>query len=408
MAARNGTLTPSAERRVFKMGDLVTEPVYGSAANTGGQPVLLLAAGSCIDSEVKLRRLQEAGYAVALPNRASTRRESEKPRESEVAGQGPTSDFLDPGSLAGIPFHARLDEAEKVRTTIARLATDLQERMLVGELEDLEPVREWSDWLAGYVISDPQAMATVVHLKQCDNYTMEHSANVAILMVGMGSVLGYREADLREIALAGLMHDVGKQKIPREILEKNGPLSREEFEIVRRHPHEGLKILSSLSCSDTVRAVAMEHHERLDGSGYPHGLAGDRVHPYSRIAAVADCFDAMTADRVYRVPVPARQALLDLWSLRGQYLDEALVSALAMLVGVYPVGTYVYLESGELAVVTAPCATDAEKPVVRIERDRLGRPLRVPLLLDTSGSGPSIVQVEETDPIPLTHPIPVH
>jgi putative nucleotidyltransferase with HDIG domain len=265
-------------------------------------------------------------------------------------------------------------------------------RVRAGAAPDVEVLQGASSMLVSNVTADPQAYATLTCLRQCDEYTIEHSADVAILMVAIAHLLGIAPEERPVLALAGLMHDVGKQKIPLEILLKPGTLTPSEFAEVRRHPQYGYEILSHCDdCPEEVRIVALQHHERLDGSGYPSGLSRPDIHPYSSLAAVADTFDAITADRVYRSGRSPRSAVLELYGSRKRRLDTEAVQALIKLVGVYPVGTRVLLDSGERGVVIAPNPDDTTRPVVLVDQDSQDRLLAVPMAIELKAGTHRIV-----------------
>jgi putative nucleotidyltransferase with HDIG domain len=262
---------------------------------------------------------------------------------------------------------------------------------------EIDALRQAGASLLSEVTGDASAITTLTYLHPCDDYTVEHSADVAILMVAMAGVLAVHASELPVLALAGLMHDVGKQRVPEEILSKPGLLTGEEFAEIRKHPQHGFEILAACAgCPEAVRLVALQHHERLDSSGYPGRLNRDQLHPYSRIAAVADTFDAMTANRIYRDGCSPRTALLELYRDRSRKLDLQAVEALVRLVGVYPVGTRVRLNTGEHGVVVAPNPHDTTRPVVRIDRDRLGRLLPVPFTLSLGGETRHVAGAEES------------
>jgi putative nucleotidyltransferase with HDIG domain len=404
-----GQFVKTVPNRTFQLGDVLTEPIYGPAPGSGGRDVLLLAAGARIDSAMKLRRLQEAGFAVILPAFMEPARGVETTPARippKVIAPRPVLEVPVVRKIESIPFPERLQEAEKIRTTIGRVAGDLQKRIMAGSDADPDLLRESSAWLANYVATDPQAIATLAFLSRVDDYLVEHSTDVSILMVGMAGILGYTQPELQQIALAGLMHDAGKQRIPRSLLEKAAPLTPEEEWVLRSHPQEGAVILRELAASEEACLVALQHHERMDGRGYPFGLNGGELHPFTKLCAVANQFDSLTASRPAVPGAPARQVLLGLWAGRDVVLEPEAVSALASLIGVYPVGTQVRVESGEYGIVTAPNPRDASRPVVKLQWDRAGRPLRMPLSLDLSGSGPRIVEVDGEWIDPDAEPLP--
>jgi putative nucleotidyltransferase with HDIG domain len=242
--------------------------------------------------------------------------------------------------------------------------------------------------VAEHVIADPYAAVCMSYLGDCDEYTVTHCADVAILMAAIGALLGLPEEELALLAWAGMVHDVGKPRISREVLEKPGRLTPAERTEVRRHPELGVEILRAApECPASVLSVILQHHERLNGSGYPYGLSCEELHPHSRIAAVADTFDAMTAERVYKPPSPAREVLVYLACESDRCFDRNATTALAKLIGVYPIGTRVVLSTGERGVVVAPNPADSLRPSVRIHADRNGRRLVQPFILDLRGAG---------------------
>jgi HD-GYP domain-containing protein (c-di-GMP phosphodiesterase class II) len=344
--------------------------------------VLLLAAGQSVASERQLRRLREAAVTPPPPPRPAT-----PPPDllSETVAAEPLPTIAEEHEVTSHAlFRPRIERALSLRRYVTEATDGLLRRVATGGPPDMPELVSVSSRMAGEVAADPYAIATLTHLRQCDDYTIEHSADVAILMVAIGRVLGYPEEELRLLALAGLMHDVGKQRVPAKILRKPGGLTEDEFAVVRRHPEYGAELLECAGGArgdrspQEVLAVVLEHHERLNGSGYPNGAAGDRIHAYSRIAAVADTFDAMTAERIYRKGTPAREAVLRLYAERGTLFDPQAVTALVKLVGVYPVGTRVRLNTGERGVVVAPNPLDSTRAVVEVDHDRFGRPLSRP------------------------------
>jgi HD-GYP domain-containing protein (c-di-GMP phosphodiesterase class II) len=383
---------PTAPSMVHRLGDVLSEAVYGQP-HGARVPTLLLAAGQRIETERQLRLLREAGYRVLLPSE-SARSTEHSPHVAQATAISDVSEAItDVGFTQFQPqFAHRLEAATQVRQAATRAASDLMGRIWTGVPPDMKAMQEASSTLVSEVTADPQAVAALVFLLQCDDYTVEHSADVAILMVAIGRVLDVPLPELRILALGGLMHDAGKQRVPPGILDKPGKLSPAEFEEIRKHPQHGFDLLGECAnCPQVVRTVALQHHERLDGSGYPAGLTQTELHPYSCIAAVADTFDAMTADRSYRKGQSPRQAVLELYGAAGKRLDTSAVQALIKLVGVYPVGTRVVLNAGQRGLVIAPNPNDSTRPAVLIDQDRNGRPVAAPFVLDLSAGAGCIV-----------------
>jgi putative nucleotidyltransferase with HDIG domain len=368
------------EKLVLRIGDVLREPVYRRPV--GGRPLLLLAAGHRIETELQLRQLRDEGYTVALPGEVIPAHPAAKSNSAPAASESPESQR--PPELAALPpeISEQVVKASQVRQAITDASRALIGRVRAGAVLELGEMQRASSALLSEVRENTVAVVALTYLCQCDDYTIEHSVDVAILLVAIARVLGVPEAELAPLALAGLMHDVGKQRVPHRILQKAEALTDEEFAEIRRHPQYGYELLAECpDCPESTRAVALEHHERLDGTGYPGRLTGAELHPYSRIVAVADTFDAMTSDRVYRRGCSPRRAVLEIYRDRERRLDAEAVDGLIKLIGVYPVGTRVLLTTGEHGVVVAPNPDDTTRPVVRIDRDARGRCLVAPFTL---------------------------
>ncbi|HEY3283336.1 MAG TPA: HD-GYP domain-containing protein [Armatimonadota bacterium] len=361
---------------------MLDEALYGDCRGGTG-PVLLMAAGQRIDTALQLRRLKDAGYSVEMP--------SMYPRQTVTASDAARAGF-GPEDGPHREFSSRLRQAIETREALVSTAKSLFRRVQEGALPDMGAIEDATGKLACEVASDPQAHTALTYLLRCDDYTVEHSTDVAVLMAALTSILGLSEEEQRLASLAGLLHDVGKQGIPEEILTKPGALTKREYDCIKTHPSLGLEVLSGWDrCPEAVRQVVYQHHERLDGSGYQQGLKGDGIHRFARIAGVVDSFDAMSARRVYSIGVPPRLALREIYSHRDVLFDSEPVLALVKLIGVYPVGTRVLLSTGESGVVSAPNMEDTTRPWVLVDKDRRGRSLDPPFLLVWRAGDPRIV-----------------
>jgi HD-GYP domain-containing protein (c-di-GMP phosphodiesterase class II) len=200
-------------------------------------------------------------------------------------------------------------------------------RALVGDLRAAELVSSEEAFLGARV------RALTVRLAAKDASTEEHTRRVAMLAVEIGEQLGLSPTRLRSLAIGGLLHDIGKLSVPDSILQKPGPLDDDEFDVVKLHPERGRELLNELGgFDDTVRRLVLDHHERLDGSGYPRGLAGDQLDLATRILAVCDVYDALVSPRVYRSAWPRERALTLLRDESHTAFDARCVAALEQLV----------------------------------------------------------------------------
>lgn len=220
--------------------------------------------------------------------------------------------------------------------------------------------------IADSVLRNPTALLSLARLKTSDNYTYMHSVAVSALMISLGRALGLNEAQCREAGMAGLLHDIGKMVIPAAILNKPGKLSDEEFATVKSHPERGHEMLQrSGAISAAVLDVCLHHHEKIDGSGYPHRLAGEQISLLARMGAVCDVYDAITSNRPYKAGWDPAESINKMIAWQGHF-DTKVLSAFIQVIGIYPSGALVRLRSNRLAIVIEQNAKHFTKPVVKV------------------------------------------
>jgi len=234
--------------------------------------------------------------------------------------------------------------------------------------------------LSEAVTQNRTALIALTAMKTYDNYTFTHMVNVSILTMAQARALGVDGRLLRELGLSGLMHDIGKVRTPKAILNKPEKLTAPEFEIMKRHTVDGAEILRRTPEMPVLApVVAFEHHLRIDGTGYPAGVARAALNLATQLCSVADVYDAMRSQRAYQQAFPSDRVLAVLKKDDGAHFDRHLVRRFAQLMGIYPPGNLVRLSSGEVAVVAKVHAPDPYRPRVRIVIDAAGRRLDVPL-----------------------------
>lgn len=225
------------------------------------------------------------------------------------------------------------------------------------------------------IMANPNAMFWLTRIRYQDTYTAEHCLRVGILAITFGRFMDMPEADLETLGLSGILHDVGKMRIPHAVLNKPAALNRDEWQLIRSHPMEGFNLLGSHHKLDpVVRDAALSHHERMDGGGYPNGLAGSAINRFTRMISIVDAYDAITSDRAYRKGLTNADALRILYEDSGKHYDGELVEAFIRMVGVYPPGSVVQLNSGEIAVVLSILPDRKLYPTVELVADAAGRP----------------------------------
>jgi putative nucleotidyltransferase with HDIG domain len=244
---------------------------------------------------------------------------------------------------------------------------------------DATVARTMIDGLAQAVSQNRTALLALTTLKNYDNYTFTHMVNVSLLTMGQARALGVDGPLLREFGLSALMHDIGKVRTPLEVLNKPGKLTDEEFAIMKRHTVEGAEILRGTPDIPTLApVVAFEHHLRLDGTGYPDGVKRPTLNVGTMLCSIADVYDAMRSQRKYQQAFPSDRIIEVMKRNDGVQFDQHLVRRFTQLIGIYPPGNLVRLNTGETAVVVKVYAPDPHRPQVRIVIDRTGRRLEHP------------------------------
>lgn len=205
----------------------------------------------------------------------------------------------------------------------------------------------------------------VIDFKNYDSYTFQHCLNVATLSISTGISIGLSEPRLHDLAMAGLLHDIGKMSIPVKILNKPGQLNNEEYDIIKTHPENATHQLRNLVPNDVLRAIE-SHHEKLDGTGYPYNRKSDNIHYYAKILAVCDVYDALTSDRPYRKASFPNEVIEYIMACADTHFDYDILNHFIRVIVAYPIGTFVKLSDHRLAVVVKNYSENIMRPLVRI------------------------------------------
>jgi HD-GYP domain-containing protein (c-di-GMP phosphodiesterase class II) len=247
-------------------------------------------------------------------------------------------------------------------------------RVLAGQPGDMEETRQVAELFADHVAADPAQALLLTTVKSHDEYTYHHMINVCVLSLALGHAIGLGREQVINLGIGALLHDVGKVKVPRQILQQAGPLDEEQWRIVQHHPVDGTGLLlqTTRDLFHPAATIVLEHHAAYDASGYP-SLRGHRQPTLlSRIVAVADCFDAVTSERPYRQPEERRQALSLLQAGAGKGFDPRVVRAFVRMIGLYPIGTLAELDTGEVGVVVRNHDRLLAHPTLRMILDATG------------------------------------
>lgn len=225
------------------------------------------------------------------------------------------------------------------------------------------------------IMANANAMFWLSRIRRQDAYTAEHCLRVGILAISFGRFLDFPQEDLETLGLCGALHDIGKMRIPDSILNKPGSLTPEEMAVMQTHAAHGFELLGSHHrLPPVVRDATLSHHERMDGKGYPNGLSGSSISRFTRIIAIVDAYDAITSDRCYKKGLSPADALRILYQERGSHFDEALVEIFIRMIGLYPPGSLVEMNSGEVGIVLATDPNRKLRPMVELVLDSQGNP----------------------------------
>ncbi len=319
-----------------------------------------------ISSEATFRALRSIGVEEVRIDLSRSKHQTEALLENPESNLAPV-DEPEQTELTADEAHEQRQHTKKLYAEAKLLQTKLLDSLKNGETVDIAPLEEMADELVDSIFKNPDAMIYLSRIREKDTYLMEHSLNVGMLLANFGRYLGLSRLVIKELLVGGLLHDTGKIMIPDEILHKPGKLTFDEFEIMKRHVKYGVQFLDkSEGISEVMRTVAANHHERLDGLGYPNGLKGDELCLISRVSTIVDVYDALTADRCYKKGMPSTTAFRILLEGAGSQFDPILVKKFIKCMGVYPVGTLVKLKSNKLALVIERNEESPLKPVVKI------------------------------------------
>ncbi|WP_159887457.1 HD-GYP domain-containing protein [Paenibacillus puerhi] len=281
----------------------------------------------------------------------------------------------------------RVRAVTEIRDSFRKIAEGQLRRKAAGQLQVGKAFRGLMDMIMDDLSDHKDAMIMLTNINAMDDYLFHHSLNVCIYTTMLGLAHGYSRDELMTLGLGALLHDVGKTQIPLELLRKRDRLTDDEFSHIKHHTSFGFQFLKDEPNIPLLAAhCAFQHHERLDGSGYPRGLKGGEIHEYARWIGLVDSYDAMTTHRVYRKAMLPHQAMEILFTGTGSLYDKEKIELFRDKIAIYPIGITVTLSTGEKGVVVDLNATVPQRPIVRILQDEAGQELDGSREIDLSKS----------------------
>lgn len=284
------------------------------------------------------------------------------------------------------PIEEEIVKAREVHQDVEQVLDTMYEDARMGKTIDTGYAKEVIKDLVESVLRSSDAHLLLSQLKKKDRYAATHGINVCSFALAFGRHLGLDRSALKDLGLGAMLIDVGNIRIPSEILRKPEPLTPEEFDIVKQHTVFGMEIL--LECPQPISPEAIEvvytHHERVDGSGYPRGLIGDRIPLFGRMVGIVDVYDAATSDRIYRSGQAPSETLNELYNLRSGKYDKYLVEQFIQTLGIYPIGSVLKCTSGEIGIVIAQNPKRRLRPKLLLVRSPENQPYATAKIVDLS------------------------
>lgn len=347
------------------------QPVQAVRLPRSSSPVSAELLGWLRDSLGKIR----LGNATARPNR-----DDDGPDRASPAERGTTVVRV---YQDAVPIEQELGQASESFARATHIFEEAIRDISLGKGLQIEAVESVVNDLVESIIRNPQALQLVSRLRETSESAYTHALQVAVLMVTFGRELGFSRTELGHLGQVGMLLDIGKLRIDPGILNKSGNLTSEEFDEVKRHVEYGLEaIATSASAHMDVVAGVAQHHERLDGSGYPKGMREDTIGSFGQMAGIVDVFSALTSIRPYAEPLSPYEAMRQLQNWGGTYFNAGLVEQFIQAIGIFPVGTLVELSTGEVAVVLEQNRARRLKPKVLVISAPDKTTLKIPVTLD--------------------------
>jgi len=358
--------TPSAESTPSSPKNIPVSQLqlgmYVLSITTGNKNITIKSEGYISKAE-SIVRLKQSGVTRVVIDPTKTKQvEKNSPKNKAVV---PTEE--EKTKNTNVSLDHEMTKASKLYHEAKELQQQIIDDLTQEKTIKIKNVQESTDAIVDSIFRNQDALSCMSRLRLKNDYLVEHALNVSILMTIFCKYLNIEKALIEQIALGAFLHDIGKVLVSDDILNKSGKYTKNEFEEMKKHVSLGIKVLEDTpDISHVVMSMVKEHHERLDGQGYPHQLKGEAISKYGRMIAIVDSYDAMTAERIYKSSMHPIQAFKNLMKEAPDSYDKELVEQFVQCLGLYPVGTLVKLNSGKLGLISQLNKSKPLQPFVRV------------------------------------------
>lgn len=279
--------------------------------------------------------------------------------------------------------HKKISLLYEIKTDAKKLIQKNMEKLFYNEKIDIKNIVEIVSKIIDELMENDEIVISLGHLRSVDDYTFEHSVNVCVLSLLIGISIGYEKKDLMDLGMGAILHDIGKMLIPQDIINKPGPLTPKEYEVVKKHTTYGFQIIkNNKNISQLSADIVLYHHERIDGLGYPRGKKGNELNVFAKIVAICDVYDALTSNRVYKKKIEPFNALTYIKRMTNIQFDSEIVNKFINCIGIYPLGSTVKLNTQEVGIVIGTNEVNPREPIVRIIVDKYGKKINNDMEID--------------------------
>ncbi len=378
-------LSMQQELQEFTISELKPGMYIAQVLEQSGQ--LKIRTQGLVSTESAIAKLDKQGVSKVLVDLSKsklsepeTSKQTSKPEESVTTSEAET--------VPSVPFDKEINQASNLYQQAKTIQSKAFDNMKAGAPIDTDSVQEAATGLIDSVFRNQDALACMTRMRVKNEYLMEHSINVAIIMTIFAKHLKLEQEVIQQLATGAMLMDLGMIAVPGNILNKKGELTPEEREKVEQHVNMGHKVLSKAKgLSPISLEVVQDHHENLDGSGYPNNKTAEQLSLYAKMAKIVDCYDAITADRVYQAAKTPVSAFKILRSESGTSFDPELVNEFIKCMGIHPVGTLVKMKSNKLGIVIKSNPVNPISPSVNVFYSVGNKCYIEPKIVDLSAKG---------------------